>query len=111
MNVTVPPGPNTATIQVLDANGTDISGSCQVAAVSSDPTQVQIGTPDAATPDVIPFTSLVPGGTANITYTATNSAGSIQQVDTLTIEVTTPTSMVVTYGTSVRSGKPAPPKK
>jgi hypothetical protein len=102
MELTVPVGPNTATVQVLDANGVDITGSCSIVAVSSDPTTIQIGSPDATTPNVIPFTALVPGvsGTT-ISYTASNSAGQVVQVDTLDVQITAPASMVVTYGTTI----------
>jgi len=99
--VVVPVGANTATVQVLDANGTDITGSCSITAVSSDPTQVAIGTPDVTTPNVIPFTGLIPGGTATITYTATNSAGNVVQIDTLQIQLTAPASMVILYGATL----------
>jgi hypothetical protein len=102
VSVIVPSGANSATVQVLDANGADITGSCSIAAVSSDPTVVQIGSPDATTPNIIPFTAVgAPGSTATITYTATNPAGSVEEVDTLTVQVTAPASMVVTYGTTV----------
>ena len=101
MNVTVPVGANTATVAVLDANGSDITGSCQITATSSDPTEIQIGTPDAATPNVIPFTALVAGGTATVTYQASNNAGTIMQSDTLTIAETAPSTMTVTYGATI----------
>ena len=100
-SVTVPTGANTATVQVLDATGADITGSCSIAATSSDSTVVQIGSPDAATPNVIPFTAMKPGGTATVTYVATNSQGNTQEVDTLTIQITAPASMTVTYGTVI----------
>ena len=115
--VTVPMGPNSASIQVLDANGGDITGSCAIVATSSDPTQIAIGNPDPATPNVIPFTSLVAGGTADITYDASNALGDVQQTDTLTIQVTAPGSMIVTYGAAIpmvnpeRAQGPATPKK
>jgi hypothetical protein len=85
----------------LDATGADITGSCSIAATSSDSTVVQIGSPDAATPNVIPFTAMKPGGTATVTYVATNSQGNTQEVDTLTIQITAPASMTVTYGTVI----------
>jgi hypothetical protein len=100
-NVTVPVGANTATVQVLDANGVDISGSCVITATSSDPTVIQIGSPDPTTKNVIPFTALVPNGTADVVYDASNSAGDLQQTDTLTVAVTAPASMLIVYGTSV----------
>src|SRR6516164_569650 len=90
-SVTVPTGANTATVQVLDATGADITGSCSIAATS----------PDATTPNVIPFTAMKPGGTATVTYVATNSQGNTQEVDTLTIQITAPASMTVTYGTVI----------
>lgn len=103
MQLVVPVGPNTATVQVLDPTGSDITGSCTITAVSSDPTVIQVGNPDAATPNIIPFTALVPASTADVTYTATNSAGQVVQTDNLSVEVTAPTSMVITYGTTVPS--------
>jgi hypothetical protein len=99
--VVVPVGPNSASVQVLDANGADITGSCSINAVSSDSTMVAIGNPDPTTPNVIPFTALVPGGTADITYTAVNSAGQVTQTDTLQIQVTAPTSLVITYAATM----------
>jgi len=99
--VTVPVGPNSATVKVLDGTGADITGSCTINAVSSDSTQVQIGNPDPTMPSVIPFTALVPGGSASITYTATNSAGEVDQTDTLHIQITSPASMVIVYAASL----------
>ena len=104
--VTVPLGPNSATVQVLDANGADITGSCAITATSSDPTQVAIGNPDPASPNVIPFTALVAGGTADITYDANNAAGDLQQTDTLVIQVTAPGSMLITYAASIPTPSP-----
>lgn len=104
--VTVPLGPNSASVQVLDANGADITGSCAITATSSDPTQVAIGNPDPSTPNVIPFTALVAGGTADITYDANNAAGDLQQTDTLTIQVTAPGSMLITYGATIPTPTP-----
>jgi hypothetical protein len=101
MTIVVPTGANSAEVQVLDANGADISGTCQLQAESSDPTVIQIGNPDATTPNLIPFTALQPGATATIKYTATNSVGNVSQTDTLQVEVTTPSSMKVTYGTTL----------
>jgi hypothetical protein len=99
---TVPAGANSATLQVLDANGVDITAGCSVAAVSSDSTVIAIGNPDPTTPNVIPFTAVgAEGSSATVTYTATNSAGSTQQVDTLTITVTAPATINVTYGTTI----------
>jgi hypothetical protein len=86
---------------VLDATGADITGSCSINAVSSDSTQVAIGNPDPTTPNVIPFTALVPGGTATITYTAANSAGNVMQTDTLQIQVTAPASLTIIYAASI----------
>jgi hypothetical protein len=100
-NIVVPVGPNTATVQVLDANGVDITGSCSITATSSDPTVVAIGNPDATTPNVIPFTALVPNGTATVTYTASNAAGTFSQSDNIQVFVTAPASMMITYGTTV----------
>jgi hypothetical protein len=103
MNIVVPLGPNSAAVQVLDQSGADITGSCSISAVSSDPTQVQIGSPDPSTPNVIPFTSLVEGGTADINYSASNSAGQVQQTDTISIQAAAPTSMKIVYGTTIPS--------
>jgi hypothetical protein len=100
--VTVPTGPNTATIKVLDANGADITGTCSFVASSSDPTVVAVGNPDATTPNVIPLNAVgAPGSSCNITYQAMNSAGQIEQVDTVTLQLTSPASMVVTYGSVI----------
>lgn len=104
--VNVPMGANSATVQVLDANGADITGSCAITATSSDPTQVAIGNPDPTTPNVIPFTALVAGGVADITYDANNSAGDLQQTDTLTVVVTAPGSMLLTYAASIPTVTP-----
>lgn len=104
--VNVPMGANSAAVQVLDANGADITGSCAITATSSDPTQVAIGNPDPSTPNVIPFTALVAGGTADITYDANNSAGDLQQTDTLTIVVTAPGSMLITYAATIPTPTP-----
>ncbi|MBA0085743.1 MAG: hypothetical protein HRJ53_12165 [Acidobacteria bacterium Pan2503] len=99
--VTVPEGPNSATVKVLDGTGADITGSCTINAVSSDSTIVQIGNPDPTMPSVIPFTALVPGGSATIMYTATNSAGEIDQTDTINIQITAPASMVIVYAATL----------
>ena len=99
--LTVPVGPNSATVQVFDPNGADITGSCTITATSSDPTVVQIGSPDPTQPAVIPFTSLVPGGTATISYTATNAAGEVDETDTINIQITAPASMTIMYGTTI----------
>lgn len=109
--ITVPSGPNTATVQVLDANGADITGTCTITATSSDPTVIQIGSPSASTPNVIPFTALMPAGTADILYDASNSAGDIQQTDVITVAVTAPASMTVTYGTVIATHVAAHGKK
>jgi hypothetical protein len=111
MNVTVPTGANTATVQVLDANGADITGSCTLQVASSDSTIIQIGSPDAASPNVIPFTALGEGGSADVSYTATNAEGQVVQTDTLTVAVTAPASMVITYGTTVPVPAPSKSKK
>ena len=101
-NVIVPSGPNTATVQVLDANGADITGTCSIAATSSDSTVVSIGSPDPATPATLPITAVgAPGSTATLTYTAMNSAGTVTQTDTLTVQITAPATMVITYGTTI----------
>jgi len=105
--VTVPTGSNGAKVQVLDQNNppNDITAACKILAVSSDPTVVQIGqAPSGAAPGVIPFTGLK-AGTATITYTATNDQGSVMETDTLTVEVATPTSMTVTYLSTLASVK------
>jgi len=99
--VVVPVGPNTATIQVLDANGSDITGSCTITAVSSDPTVLAIGNPDATTPNVIPFTSNTPGGSVTVDYEAANASGNVIQTDTIQIEITAPSSMLITYGATL----------
>jgi hypothetical protein len=99
--VIVPVGPNTATVQVLDANGSDITGSCTITAVSSDPTQLAIGNPDATTPNVLPFTAITPGGSVTVDYEAANAQGNVIQTDTIQIEVTAPSSMVITYGATL----------
>src|ERR1700758_131250 len=99
----VPLGPNSATIKVMDKDGNDITGTCTFSAVSADPTIITIGTPDAGSPNVIPFNSLVEGKGTTIAYTATNSAGQIVETDTLNIVVTAPASMVVTYATTIAS--------
>jgi hypothetical protein len=101
MNVTVPLGVNAATVQVLDANGSDITAGCTITAVSSDPSVIQIGNPNAANPNIIPFTALKEGSTATIDYTATNSAGEVSQTDSVTVTVTAPASMVIVYTTTV----------
>lgn len=111
MNVTVPTGPNTATLQVLAADGSDVTGSCTITATSSDPTIIQIGNPDASTPNVIPFTALLAGDTADVTYTATNAAGSTTQTDTLTIAEPAPAGMTVTYGSVIPVVNPQKSKK
>jgi hypothetical protein len=98
MNLIVPLGSNTATVKALDANGGDVTASCTFLAESSDPTVIQIGNPDATTPNVIPFTALMAGSTANITYTATDEAGSITATDTLTVSVNAPASLTIVYG-------------
>jgi hypothetical protein len=108
--VVVPPGPNTATVQVLDANGADITGSCSITAVSSDPTVVQVGSPDASTPNVIPLTALKEGGACTITYTGSNAMGSATQTDNVSVALTAPASMTVVYGATVPVA-PAPVKK
>ena len=101
-NVIVPSGPNTAMVQVLDANGADITGTCSIAATSSDPTVVQVGSPDPATPATLPLTAVgAPGSTATISYVSMNSAGTITQSDTLTVQITAPATMVITYGTTI----------
>jgi|SRR5215472_1760141 len=100
--VTIPTGPNTATIQVLDAAGADITGTCTFVASSSDPTVVQIGNPDSSTPNVIPLTGVgAEGSSCTVTYTAMNSMGQVVENDTVNITVTAPATMVVTYGTVV----------
>jgi hypothetical protein len=86
---------------VLDANGADITGSCTITAVSTDSTVIQIGTPDPTTPATIPFTANTPGSSADVTYSASNAAGEVQQTDTLNVQVTAPASMLITYGTTV----------
>ena len=110
-DINVPLGPNAATVKVLDQTGADITGSCSIAAVSSDPTQIQIGNPDPTTPNVIPFTALVEGGSASVQYTASNSAGQVVQSDTLHIQAATPTSMQITYQSSLSKAAPAAVKK
>jgi len=102
--VVVPVGANSASVKALDQNGSDVTSSCQIQAVSSDPTVIQIGTPDATTPSTIPFTALKIGA-ATISYTATNDQGSAQYSDTLDVQAAAPASMTVTYGTTM----PQPP--
>jgi hypothetical protein len=109
MNVTVPTGPNTATVQVLDANGADITGSCAITASSSDPTVVLVGNPDPASPNVIPLVGLTAGSSADVTYTGANASGTTTQTDTITVAVTAPAGMVVTYGTSIPMVNPLKP--
>ena len=94
-------GPNTATRKVLDGSGDDITGTSTYAATSSDPTAVSIGTPSTSTPNVIPFTSLKEGGSSTLTITATNTAGNVVNTDTLSIVITAPSSITVTYATTV----------
>jgi hypothetical protein len=99
--VTVPTGSNAATVQVLDMNGSDITGSCVITATSSDSTVIQIGNPDPTTPNIIPFTALTGGGTATITYDASNASGQVSQTDSITVAVVAPGSMVVVYSASI----------
>jgi hypothetical protein len=103
----VPLGANAATVQILDAQGNDITSTCTITAQSSDPTVLAVGTPTS--PNVIPFTALKEGGSATLSYTAVNNAGQIQEVDTLDVVVTAPASMNVTYAqTVVTPPAPAP---
>jgi hypothetical protein len=97
----VPVGPNSATVKVLDANGADITAGCTISAESSDSAAIAIGNPDAASPNVIPFTALEEGASATITYQAVNSVGQVTQTDTLQVQVSGPASMQVTYGTTL----------
>jgi hypothetical protein len=48
-----------------------------ISAVSSDPTVIQIGTADASTPNIIPWTALQSGAMATITYTAAGPGGTV----------------------------------
>ena len=48
--VVVPIGPNSSNLQVFDQNAADITGACQINAVSSDPSIIQIGTPRTSFP-------------------------------------------------------------
>jgi hypothetical protein len=108
MNITVPTGANSADVQVLDSNGADITGTCTITAESSDPSVVAIGNPDPASPAMIPFNVVgAEGSTADIVYTATNASGNVAQTDVLVVAVTVPTSMVITYGTTIPVATPA----
>lgn len=40
-------------------------------------------------------------GTCHVTYTATNSSGTVQQVDTVNVIEAAPASIIATYGTPV----------
>jgi hypothetical protein len=99
--VVVPMGVNEAYVSVLDQYGNDITGSCTITAASSDPTVIQIGTTDASRPSTIPFTALTTGGKATVQYAATNPMGQVQQTDTLQVEVIAPSSMLVSYKTTL----------
>jgi hypothetical protein len=108
MNITVPTGQNSAKVQVLDSNGADITGTCAITAESSDPSVLAIGNPDPASPATIPFNVVgAEGSSADIVYTATNASGNVAQTDTLTVAVTVPTSMLITYATTIPVAAPA----
>jgi len=104
--VSIPLGPNTATVKVLDQNGNDITTTCTITAVSSDATVVSVGT--ATTPNQIPLSALKEGGSCTVTYTAVNSAGQIVETDTLNVSVTAPASITVSYASTVVTPPPAP---
>jgi hypothetical protein len=101
----IPLGANAATVQILDAQGNDITSTCTITAQSADPTIVAVGTPTS--PNVIPLTALKEGGSTTVSYTAVNSAGQIVETDTLNVVVTAPATINVTYAQTVVT-PPAP---
>ena len=105
--VNIPYGTNQASVQVLDAQGNDITSTCTITATSSDPTVVAVGTISPGFPSLVPLTGLKEGGSCQITYNAVNFEGQIQEVDSLTVVVSAPASMKVSYQFTVVA-PPAP---
>jgi hypothetical protein len=114
-SVNIPPGANVATVQVLDAQGNDITDTCTITVTPADPTLLAVGAGDGADPENFPFETLQDSGSTQLLYNAQNTAGSITETDTLTITVTAPATINVTYQNVMvmptAAKKPTPPKK
>jgi hypothetical protein len=79
-------------IQVLDADGVDITSLCTITSMSSDPSTVSVGTAFGETD-----AHALKTGSVQVTHAAVNDSGSVQEVDTVNSTVPAPAQIIVTY--------------